>query len=187
MTTAARRLTPKVGRCDYPSVTERRSIPVKKPGVAEIKPHSPSGIAKGLVQLRGPNANRTGQRWLVTYRIRAMPMSDRPGRASVLAFQVDDNNCKGPWHIGDVTLPVKIDFPPADNPGYVGWAMETIVAEKLRSRFPGHFRWRPNTGGARPGADAQWYELAHLYAELAGETSDPYFAALAGELARLAG
>jgi hypothetical protein len=58
---------------------------INRPGIAEIKPHTRSGIAAGVRQLRGRTDVPTHyDRWLVTYRLVAPPSKSGPGRAQVL-------------------------------------------------------------------------------------------------------
>jgi hypothetical protein len=169
-----------------PGPTQRNPPPITRPGIAEIKPHTPTGIAAGERQLRRRKAPPGRQRWLLTYVVVSQPSSGKAGRARVLAYHVTPTGKNGPWDLGDAVIPDKIPFPHPRNPAFFGMAIEPIVRQQFKGWLPGGSTLRRGTGGARRGVDVKWNELAQYYAELASETGDPFFEVLAAELTEIA-
>lgn len=170
-----------------PPPLHRHPLPIKKPFIAEIKPHTKSGIAAGVRQLRGRAVPPDHQRWLVAYRVLAEPKSGTPGRIRVFAYRVaPDGGRQGPWDLGEGIIPVKIGFPRINQPAFFGMAVEPIVGAVFRRWWPPGVTRVGGTGGVRPGPDVMGTELAYFYAELANETADPRFEQLAARHAGLA-
>jgi hypothetical protein len=163
---------------------------ISKPGIAEIKPHTRHGIPAGIRQLLTRSSKdpyRGREMWLVTYT--AVPrISLTPRSIRVLVYKVDPKGNLGPhWDLGERTLPATMQFPKTDNPAFFGMAVEDLVRQKFRpALLAGGRQVAPGTGGARRGPDVDWQELANFYAELANETGDPFFEALATELTEIA-
>jgi hypothetical protein len=173
-----------------PPALSGQQLRITRPGIAEIKPHTKHGIPAGVRQLRGRTSKgplKGLDMWLVTYL--AVPQKTlTPSRIRVLVYKVEPTGPLGrPWDLGEKVLPATMPFPKTDNPGFFGMAVEDCVRQKFlpvlkaggRSVFGG-------TGGARWGPDVRWNELANFYAELANETGDPFFEALATELTEIA-
>jgi hypothetical protein len=162
--------------------------PIKRPGIAEIKPHTKSGIAAGERQLRGRRGIPSHyDRWLVTYRLVVPPSRSGPGRAQVLAYRVTPGKPReGPWDLGVARIPATIPFPRPTNPAFFGMAIEGIVRGVFKQALPKGAAPLPGTGGARRGVDVRWNELAYFYNELASETADPFYRELAAELMEMA-
>ncbi len=156
--------------------------PISRPGIAEIKPHTASGIAAGERQLRRRKVPPDRQLWLLTYLLVSQPSSGKEGRARVLAYHVTQTGKDGPWDLGDVVIPEKIPFPHPRHPAFFGMAIEPIVRTRFKNWVPSGSTVRRGTGGARRGADVKWNELAYFYNELGSETGDPFFRELASEL-----
>jgi hypothetical protein len=172
-----------------------RLTQIQRPGLAEIKPHTPTGIRKGLKQLRDRVKSHPGREmWLVTYKgTDASGLANPPtGMADGLqvfarCFNVTTRDLDGPWYkLGFLRLNRIMQHPPVDHPGMFGMAVERRVYDLFTSQLPLNRRAQAGTGGSLPGPDVLWSELAALYAELARELRDPFYAELASELADLA-
>lgn len=163
-----------------------RPLPIKKPFIAEIKPHTADGVRKGLEQVRGRSVTSQTQRWLVTYEVLAAAKGDSPGRVRVYAYRVYPTRVEGPWNVGESSYPATMKFPSVRHVSMFGMAIEPIVRSVFRRRLPAGTTLVRGTGGARRGVDlASQKELTHLYAELARLTADPFFEELANEFASL--
>jgi hypothetical protein len=156
-------------------------------GVAEIKPHSWSGLRAGLKQLA--RRTSTGPRALITY----LPV-DRSGKtvpagqaAAVRVFatmyapstSLADYLAKAQWwDLGSLGLPGMMPFPVVQNGGFFGMAVENGVRNHFTTKVlnPSTRKVAAGTGGHQHGADVQWQELAELYAELARQLRDPAYA-----------
>ncbi|MGI5216523.1 hypothetical protein [Nocardia sp. CA-290969] len=171
------------------------------PGIAEVKPHTDTGIRQGLAQLRSyrygdgkkPPLFAGGVQLLVTYvPIDASGKPVRRGRAAAVRVYARSvtwppRERSGPVVLGPLQqagtrrLPEVLPFPRVDESGYFGHAVEKFVRGHLH-RISGRPAVR-GYGGPRSGPDIVWKELAALYGELARATGDPAFAQLATELA----
>lgn len=164
------------------------------PGMVEIRPHNDRGRRRGAADLRtrmrgGPWAGHDG--WLVTYVALGAdgnPLSrGRPAAVRLLAEQVGGPSPSGVFDLGVVPLPATIPFPRVDLPGFFGSAVEEPIRQRLTELLVRHARRTVDTatGGATPGPDLVWREVAQMYGELAQQLRDPFLAELADELAAL--
>lgn len=177
--------------------SDRPTPRITGPGLAEIKPHHPRAIREGLGQLharlRGPYT-RHPDYWLLTYR--AQPAgADRPSSVRIVAHRIDPQALGRLGPAGDrsrlitattefdAPLPPVIRFPPTSQPAMFGMAVEDVVRSAFGKRFRRVADRALPAGGNRPGPDVLWKELAEFYRELAAETGDGYWSALADELA----
>ncbi|NHU43005.1 hypothetical protein [Rhodococcus sp. A14] len=164
----------------------------KMAGIAEIKPHTAAGQRSGLDQLRKYKSLHPDRpQWLITY----LPINEsgspvrsgRAGAVKIFARSVDwPGGGRGAYRLGSLEivgtkkLPGLIAFPRVDQPGFFGHAVEKHVrAHLFRSINRKAVR---GTGGAQPGPDVMWKELAALYGELARIVPDPLYAEIAAEL-----
>jgi hypothetical protein len=169
-------------------------------GWAEIKPHNYAGIRAGLKQLRtaGRGQPRTGQ-VLITYlpvdSSNSSVSSGQPACVRVFATRFEakgagDNPSdflrKHAWYdLGSFAPPKQITLN-VDDGGLFGAAIERYVRHQFQAVVKAPTQHVPGGGGPRQGPDVLWDELAELYAELARELEDPYYAELASELAAMA-
>jgi hypothetical protein len=156
------------------------------PGLVEIRAHT--ATAQLTARAADPRYVRHGA-WLVTYQ--ALGPDGRPAssgharRLRLWAQQFAGGRLTGDVHdLGIITLPDTLPFPRVDLPGFFGMAVE----EPIRAHLTGLLgllsrRVERSTGGAAPGPDLLWSEVAAMYAELASELRDPFLAELAAELA----
>lgn len=177
-------------------------IKVDPDGFAEIKPHTKTGIRKGLTQLAmtsGEGRERRGWRprkgmVLVTYMAEdenGNPVTRGPApRVHVFATRYEPNTTvtellrNKEWQDLGFFPPIKSVNVTVDDTDIFGRAVET----RIRFMFKEKVLKRQNVqllGSARDrGADA-WWELSQFYSELARELGDPFYADLASELTSL--
>lgn len=169
------------------------------PGLIEIKPHTATSRPGGLKQLRDNHARPQyagHDKWFVTYQ--ALDAGGRPvvrGRAhqvQLWARRFEGGNppnaqLTDAYDLGIIPVPTTTAFPRVDLPGFFGSAIEEPIRTHLtRLLEMKQRRVDQRTGGAAPGPDLLWAELAAMYSELAEELRDPFYAELATELSRFA-
>jgi hypothetical protein len=106
---------------------------IGRPGIAEIKPHTISGITRGVRQLIGRpphtgDPERWPQRWLVTY----FAEGKDPRSVRIFAYHLKPKKKDGkvqwerlgPWELRRAVIQPMIPFPSTDNPGFFGMAIE---------------------------------------------------------------
>jgi hypothetical protein len=160
-------------------------------GIVEIRPHSDTARRRGAVQLvnrRNDPRWASHDPWLVTYV--ALDSSGRPvvrGRPQQLrvwAQHYPGGRAGDVFDLGHVQLPATMPFPRVDLPGFFGSAVEEPIRAHLTALLATRGRQVDRaTGGATPGPDLTWQEIAEMYAELAQELRNPFLAELANELA----
>ncbi|WP_156135142.1 hypothetical protein [Arthrobacter sp. L77] len=183
----------------------RETTGITQAGLAEIKPHNPPAIRKGLAQLRDylnqseirrhQNAGQEPKResiWLLTYL--AFPENAKnPTHLRVFAHKIRreellksgqlpslDRLILSKRELPRVKLPKFMPFPDMTKPDMFGLAVE----DSVRNQFAEVYK-RPGTHAQtvnRKGADILWRELAGLYYELGHETGDRYWREVADEL-----
>jgi hypothetical protein len=186
-----------------PPRTRPPALTTGRPGIVEIKPHTETGILKGVANVRRAllaAPNNVGL--LVTYY--AVDDRDQPKTSGQAAYAhlfaalitTGPNDTPRQYlsanrwrHLGRITVPQTIPHPRVNQISAFGQAIEPAARAKvrdvMRTWIPG-ITFQRATGGHRPGPDIIWSELAELYAELARELRDPLYAELANELTALA-